>query len=245
LFIFSKPKKRLADLIPSGYVDIHSHLLPGIDDGSKSDENTLGLVNTLKDFGFEQFITTPHVLTGVWNNTSKGIKDTETSTKLYLKNQGVQNSFNAAAEYLMDDVFLNLLKNETLLTLKDNYVLVEMSYLNPPMQLYEIIYELQIAGYKPILAHPERYLFYHFMFDEYAKLKKAGCEFQVNLLSTTGYYGKPVLEVCKKLLDANMIDFAGSDTHHERHTNAFKNPVLLKNTDNLVKALNKNSLFKY
>lgn len=245
MFIFSKPKKRLATLIPDGYVDIHSHLLPGIDDGSKNKENTVSLINTLKSYGFDQFITTPHVLTGVWNNTRQGIIDTHAATKIHLQGQGIENSFNAAAEYLMDDVFLNLVKKEPLLTLKDNYVLVEMSYLNPPMQLYDILYELQLAGYKPILAHPERYLFYHFKFEEYKKLKKVGCLFQINLLSTTGYYGKPVFEVCKKLLDENMIDFAGSDTHHERHTEAFKNPVLLKNTDNLVKALNKNSLFKY
>lgn len=245
MFIFSKPKKRLADLIPDGYVDIHSHLLPSIDDGSKNEENTVSLINTLKGYGFDQFITTPHVLTGVWNNTRQGIKDNEAATKIHLEAHGIKNSFNAAAEYLMDDVFLKLVNNEPLLTLKDNYVLVEMSYLNPPMQLYDIIYELQLKGYQPILAHPERYLFYHFKFEEYKKLKKAGCLFQLNLLSTTGYYGKPVFEVCKKLLNENMIDFTGSDTHHERHTEAFKNPVLLKDTDNLLKALNKNTLFKY
>ena len=243
MFIFSKPKKRLADLIPDGYVDIHSHLLPGIDDGSKDEENSLALINSLKDYGFSQFITTPHVLTGVWNNTRQGITGKEASTKLFLESQGIAHPFKAAAEYLMDDTFLKLLKNEPLLTLKDNYVLVEMSYLNPPMQLYDILYELQLEGYQPVLAHPERYLFYHFNFDEYKKLKKVGCLFQINLLSVTGYYGKPVFDTCKKLLDSNMIDFSGSDTHHERHTEAYKNPVLLKNTEPLIKALQNNSFF--
>lgn len=245
MFIFSKPKIRLADLIPDGYVDIHSHLLPGIDDGSKDEQTTITLVNSLKEFGFSQFITTPHVLSGVWNNTREGITAKETATKKLLQDNNITNPFKAAAEYLMDDVFLKLLKAEPLLTIKDDYVLVEMSYLNPPMQLYDIVYELQIRGYKPILAHPERYLFYHFKFEEYHKLKKAGCLFQINLLSTTGYYGKPVFEICKKLLDENMIDFAGSDTHHERHVAAFENPVLLKKTEPLLKALNKNTLFSY
>ena len=244
MFIFSKPKKRLADLIPDGYVDIHSHLLPGIDDGSKDEQNSLDLINSLKDYGFSQFITTPHILPGVWNNTGNSIKEVEKSTALFLKGQNIENSFKAAAEYLMDDVFLKLLKTEPLLTLKDNYVLVEMSYLSAPMQLYEIIYELQMEGYKPILAHPERYLFYHFKFEEYEKLKRVGCLFQINLLSTTGYYGKPVFNICNKLLEANMVDFVGSDTHHERHTEAFKTPVLLKNTEPLIKALSNNSLFK-
>jgi len=243
LFIFSKPKKSLADLIPDGYVDIHSHLLPSIDDGSKDENNTISLINSLKDYGFSQFITTPHVLTGVWNNTRDGIIAKETTTKKLLEDNNIDNPFKAAAEYLMDDVFLKLINNEPLLTLKDNYVLVEMSYLNAPLQLYDILYELQLKGYKPVLAHPERYLFYHFKFEEYEKLKRVGCLFQINLLSVTGYYGKPVFEICKKLLDHDMIDFSGSDTHHDRHIQAFKNPVLLKNTDSLIKVLNKNSLF--
>lgn len=243
MFLFSKPKKRLADLIPNGYVDIHSHLMPGIDDGAKDDEITVKLVKSLKDYGFGQFITTPHVLAGVWNNTREGILAKELYTKELLEKSGVANPFKAAAEYLMDDVFLKRIKQEPLLTIKDNHVLVEMSYLNAPMQLYDIIYELQLQGYKPILAHPERYLFYHSNFDQYAKLKKAGCLFQINLLSVTGYYGKAVLEAGKKLLEQSMIDYAGSDTHHERHVEAFKNPVLIKDTFGLTEALNKNSLF--
>ena len=243
MFFFNKPKPRLADLIPDGYVDIHSHLLPGIDDGSKDENNTVTLIEGLKGYGFGQFITTPHVLTGVWNNTRQGITTKETTTKLYLEQQGHTMPFKAAAEYLMDDVFLNLLKTEPLLTLKDNYVLVEMSYLNPPIQLYDIVYQLQLEGYKPVLAHPERYLFYHFKTEEYTKLKKVGCLFQLNLLSVTGYYGKPVAEIAKKLLDDGMIDFTGSDTHHDRHVQAYKNPVLLKDTAPLITALNKNTFF--
>lgn len=243
MFIFNKPKKRLADLIPDGYVDIHSHLLPGIDDGSKDNKNTVTLINNLKGYGFSQFVTTPHVLPGVWNNTSNDIIKNLSTTKAMLTDEGIDNPFTAAAEYLMDEIFLKSLKTEPLLTIKDNYVLVEMSYLNAPIQLYDILYELQLEGYKPILAHPERYLFLHFKYEEYKKLKKMGCLFQINLLSTTGYYGKPVLEICRKLLEDNMVDFTGSDTHHERHTAAYKNPVLIKKTETLEKALKNNTLF--
>lgn len=243
MFFFKKPKTRLDSLIPDGYVDIHSHLLPGIDDGAKDENHSLTLINSLRDYGFAQFITTPHILTGVWNNTFDGIKAVEKNHKEYLKLQGNAYPFKAAAEYLMDEVFLSRVKDEKLLTLKDNYVLVEMSYLNAPMQLYEILYDLQLAGYQPILAHPERYLFYHFKQDEYKKLKKVGCKFQLNLLSVTGYYGNAVTDIAQKLLDEGMIDFVGSDAHHERHTDAFKNPVLLKDTAPLVKALNNNAFF--
>jgi protein-tyrosine phosphatase len=246
LFFKKKSKTALADLIPDGYVDIHSHLLPGIDDGSKDNDNSLALINALREYGFGQFITTPHVLTGVYNNTRNGILGVEAATKTFLKGQGIQHPFKAAAEYLMDDSFLNLIKSgERLLTLKDDYVLVEMSYLNPPMQLYDCIYELQLAGYKPVLAHPERYMFYHLKQEEYKKLKRVGCLFQLNLLSLTGYYGKPVFEIAQKLLEENMIDFTGSDTHHDRHTAAYKNEVLLKNTAPLIKALENNSLFSH
>lgn len=245
MLFFSKPKPTLADLIPDNYVDIHSHLLPGIDDGAKDNDDTLGLIKSLRSYGFVQFITTPHVLTGVWNNTREGIKETEATTLGVLQQNKVDIPFKAAAEYLMDDVFLRLLQNEPLLTLKDNYVLVEMSYLNPPLQLYDIIYELQLKDYKPILAHPERYLFYHGKMDDYKKLKKAGCLFQINLLSVTGYYGKGVLMAAKELLDAEMIDFSGSDVHHQRHAESFKSTVQLKKTDALVQAINNNSAFKY
>lgn len=243
MFIFSKPKKRLSDLIPDGYIDIHSHLLPGIDDGAKDEYDSLALIQSLKNYGFSQFITTPHILTGVWNNTKTGIQETEESTKQFLNSNGIKNNFKAAAEYLIDDTFLKLIKAEPLLTIKDNYVLVEMSYLNPPMQLYDILFELQLKGYKPILAHPERYLFYHQKTEEYNKLKKAGCLFQLNLLSVTGYYGKGVADACIKLLDSKMIDFVGSDVHHQRHVDAFQNKLVLKNHDNLVPVINNNSFF--
>jgi tyrosine-protein phosphatase YwqE len=244
LFIFNKPKAILADLIPEGYVDIHSHLLPGIDDGAKTNEDTVQLMQTLNSYGFSEFITTPHVLTGMYNNTRHGILKTEETTYKHLHLNSISRPLKAAAEYILDETFVELFKKEPLLTLKDNYVLVEMSYLNPPIQLYEILFELQLAGYKPVLAHPERYLFYHQNFEEYKKLKKAGCLFQINLLSVTGYYGKPVLDICKKLLDNNLIDYTGSDVHHERHAQSFKNKILLKKHDALLAALNNNSFFK-
>ena len=244
MLFFNKPKTRLTDLIPDGYIDIHSHLLPGIDDGAKDEKDSNLLINTLRDYGFSQFITTPHVLTGVWNNTTEGIKATEKQALHNQKENNISVPFKAAAEYLMDDTFVSLFKSEQLLTLKDNYVLVEMSYLNPPMQLFEILFELQLEGYKPILAHPERYIFYYNNIEAYKKLKKAGCLFQINLLSVTGYYGKQVLDISKMLLEEDMIDYVGSDVHHTRHAESLKNPILLKKFANLEKALNNNSHFK-
>lgn len=243
MLFFSKPKQSLADLIPDGYTDIHSHLLPGIDDGATDIADTASLIKSLEELGFKNFITTPHILKGVWNNTSEGIKENERETIARLPEYGITAPVKSAAEYLMDDTFLSLLKTDKLLTLKENYVLVEMSYLNPPMQLYDIIYELQLRDYKPVLAHPERYNFYSGKIDEFHKLKKSGCLFQLNLLSVTGYYGKAPLETAKKLLEAGMIDFTGSDVHHYRHVEAFKSKVLLKDTAALINAMTKNQFF--
>lgn len=244
MLFFNKKKHPLKEYIPEGYIDIHSHLMYGIDDGSKSLKETIFLINQLKELRFEQFITTPHVMKNVWENTKESIIAKKEQTIIELKNNGIDNPFNVAAEYLMDGNLIDLMKKEGLLTLKDFYVLVEMSYLNPPIQLFDIIFELQTSGYKPILAHPERYLFYHNNFEEYQKIKNAGCLFQLNLLSVTGYYGKNVAEISEKLLKKGMIDFVGSDVHHQNHITSFNNKVLLKDVEPLKKAIQNNQLFR-
>ncbi|RAR51124.1 tyrosine-protein phosphatase [Flavobacterium lacus] len=243
MIFFSKKKSFLKDLIPDNFIDIHSHLIPGIDDGAKTDEEALKLITELEKIGFKQFITTPHIIHGVWNNTHEIIKEGEKALNDFLIEKAPQNKIKAAAEYMMDSYFMERLQNEKLLTLKDAYILVEMSYLNPPIQLMEIVFEIQVAGYKPILAHPERYLFYHENFDAYYKLKKAGCLLQLNLLSVTGYYGESVAKTAQKLVTNNMIDFVGSDVHHLNHVQSFENRLVIKEEDALKEAIRNNQLF--
>ena len=246
MLFFKKNKPLLKDLIPNNYIDIHSHLLPGIDDGAATIADTVSLISQLKAIGVSEFITTPHIINSVWNNTKQSIELKYNETVTLLKNESEAMTINAvAAEYMLDSFFFDRIKSEEpLLTLKDNYVLVEMSYLNAPHQLYDMIFELQIAGYIPVLAHPERYLFYYNHFDEYYKLKKAGCLFQINLLSTVGYYGVGVTTLAQKLLNNEMYDFVGSDVHHENHVKAFSNKIVLKNYTNLVRPFENNAVFK-
>jgi protein-tyrosine phosphatase len=130
---------------------------------------------------------------------------------------------------MMDEKFTDLIEKEQLLTLKDNLVLVEMSYFSPPINLYEILFQLQLKGYKPILAHPERYNTYHNNFKEYYKLKRAGCLFQLNLLSLTEHYGKHIQKTTEKLLKENMYDFVGTDAHHHQHLETLQKIGTLKN----------------
>lgn len=244
MFFFSKNKSVLKDLIPDGHVDIHSHLLPGIDDGARTFEDSLRLTQALQGFGVSQFITTPHIIQHVWDNTHEQILSKKTTTVLELEKNNVNIPFNAAAEYLMDDQFVRLFESHDLLTLKDNYVLVEMSYINAPIQLYSILFDLQVAGYIPVLAHPERYLFYHNNFNEYVKLKRAGCLFQLNLLSVVGYYGPQIAKIAEQLLTKGMYSYVGSDVHHDNHIAAFEQKVKLKDVAPLKEAIANNQFFR-
>ena len=245
MFFFSKNKPVLKDLIPNGHIDIHSHLLPGIDDGARTFEDSLKLTQALQGFGISQLITTPHIIQHVWENTHEQILDRASSTIEELKKNQITIPFRAAAEYLMDDEFVRLFKSADLLTLKDNYVLVEMSYINAPIQLYSIIFDLQIAGYIPVLAHPERYLFYHNNFNEYLKLKKAGCLFQLNLLSVVGYYGEGIAKIAEQLLQKGMYTYVGTDVHHSKHIESFDLKVKLKDLVPLQEAIANNQFFKF
>ncbi len=242
---FIKSKPLLKDIIPDNHVDFHSHLLPGIDDGSKNIIETEFLVKSLSDFGIKKIITTPHVMNTIYPNNSDKINLSLKNTIEELSQKNINIPLKAAAEYFMDDVFLENLKSDKLLTLKDNLVLVEMSYMNPPINLYDIIFEIQIAGYKPVLAHPERYFYFHKSFNEYLKLKKSGCLFQLNLLSTVGYYGADVMKTGDLLLKKGLIDFVGSDVHHKNHITAFSEKLLIKEMVSLQKALLNNQFFSF
>lgn len=244
MFTLFKSKPVLKDLIPDNHVDIHSHLLYGIDDGAKTFEDTLMLTKTLQSFGFSQFITTPHVMQYVWNNSADQIKAKEVATIAELEKHQIKVPFHSAAEYMLDDHFSELFQSEKLLTLQQNYVLVEMSYINAPIQLYAFLFDLQVAGYIPVLAHPERYLFYHSNFDEYLKLKKAGCLFQLNLLSVVGYYGNEIAEIAEKLLQKGMYDYVGSDVHHKNHIAAFDQKVKLKDLVSIKEVIANNQFFR-
>jgi protein-tyrosine phosphatase len=243
MFSLFKNQTKLVDLIPENYIDIHSHILPGIDDGSENYDQTLFLIENMKEMGFKQCIPTPHTLPHTWDNTRESITICHAETLSKLPETLKKMIPRVGTEYMIEGSFLERMKNETLLTLKDNKVLIEMSYLNAPMDFKKIVFEIQMNGYTPILAHPERYSFYHQSMREYEKLKEIGCFFQLNLLSTVGYYGKNVASIADKLLKQNMIDFTGSDIHHKRHIEAFQNKVLISSTKQLVEAMKRNSIF--
>ena len=242
MFFFKKKEIPLTNFFSDNFIDIHSHLLPGIDDGAKDIDNSIELILKMYSYGIKNFITTPHVLGDVYPNSSETIKSKLEEVRKALLAEGYLDiKINAAAEYMLDEQFSKRLEKNDILTLKDNYILVEMSYFNAPMNLYDVLFEIQLKGYKPVLAHPERYNFYHNELDNYYKLKKAGCLFQLNLLSLTEQYGKNVQQISNKLLKQNLYDFVGTDTHHKNHLQLLKKIGTDKNLKKIQHLLNNNS----
>jgi len=202
--------------------DMHSHLLPGIDDGSPDPQTSIALINGMKDLGYQELITTPHILWDLYKNDKQTIESAWSRLEPAMQQQKLSIPFRFAGEYFLDDYFDQLLQSKTpLFCIQQNKVLVEFSFVNAPINAKEKLFQLQIEGYQPILAHPERYLYLHNK--AYDELKDAGCLFQVNLLSLTGYYGKPPLELAHYLIKKDYVDLLGTDLHHDRHLEALRN----------------------
>ncbi|GAB3826903.1 tyrosine-protein phosphatase [Pontibacter rugosus] len=216
-------------------VDMHSHILPGIDDGSESIEQSLGLVKAMKELGYRKLIMTPHVMSDFYKNTPEIIRE-----KLHLLRQAVAEAdiemeLDCAAEYYLDEGLIQKLDdNEELLTFGDRYLLFETSFLNEPLNLREAIFKMRSKGYKPVLAHPERYTYFYGKYEELAGLKELGVLLQPNLNSLTGYYSSSAREVAERLVEHGLVDFLGSDAHGLKHTNTLQKVV---STKHLIKAL--------
>jgi protein-tyrosine phosphatase len=197
--------------------DLHAHLLPGIDDGAKNDEETLNLIRGLQSLGYQRCIVTPHIYPGIYNNNQESIRRTTEHAEALLKQHEINFEIKAAAEYFFDERFFRLIEQHDLLTFGKSYVLFELPFTNHPPMVADIIFKLNLAGFQPVLAHPERYSFFHDRkMKEYEKLKNAGVMFQLNLMSLTGHYGDAPKHAARQLILQGMIDFAGTDLHREK-----------------------------
>ncbi|UBZ13610.1 histidinol phosphatase [Flagellimonas marinaquae] len=228
--IFQK-KIYLVDYL-SGLVDIHNHILPGIDDGAKTIGDSLELIKGFSDFGVTNFICTPHIMYNYYDNTPSTIK--KAHGQLYnelQKNDGLQVNLEYAAEHMIDDNFENILHGKQVMPLGKDYLLVEMSYLQPSFNFDLAVDQIAKHKYFPILAHPERYMYYHGKYGKYESLKSKGVWFQLNLLSLSPKsYGKAVHKTAEKLLNDGMIDFVGSDVHNIRQLMLLKEIKISKKT---------------
>jgi tyrosine-protein phosphatase YwqE len=199
-------------------VDMHSHLLPNLDDGLISMDDTIAFAKQLQDLGYKKLICTPHILPGVHDNSPELILPKLLEVKDAFTQNNIDIKIEAAAEYMVGPEFQESIeKGEQLLTFGDKHILIEMSYAFPSQNMAQVIFDLKIKGYKPILAHPERYNYYLGNYEIYEEFIGRGCLLQINLLSLTGFYGKPVQKAAEYLVKNNMISFIGTDMHHAGH----------------------------
>lgn len=217
--IFKKKNNNLITDLNWLGVDIHSHLLPGIDDGAKDLAESISYIKRLYALGFTKLICTPHIFTELYPNTPETILPVLENVKNALVAENIGIELAAAAEYMIDDTFVLDAQH---LCLPGKHLLIEMSYLNETPNIEQVIFDLQIKGYNIILAHPERYNFYHDTHGRYIRFKDMGCLFQLNLLSIVGYYGKKVEKAADYLLKSGMYDLAGTDLHHDKHLNVLE-----------------------
>lgn len=206
--------------------DMHSHILPGIDDGAQTIEDSLNLIEVMYHHGYRKMIATPHSSEDIYPNSNETIIRQRDAVRLAVQEKGIDMEIEAAAEYMIDERFVKMVESgDQVLTIHEQKVLVEMSYLLESPYLHNGLFALQTHGYQPILAHPERYNFYHNHLEKYDELKEKGCLFQLNLIAFSGYYGKNVKKTASYLFEKGMYDYCGSDIHHLRHTSAL-NSVL-------------------
>ena len=195
--------------------DMHSHLIPDIDDGATSLEDSINMIKALQELGYQKIITTPHVMSDFYKNTPETILGCLEIVRTELQKQNISVELEAAAEYYLDYEFEEKIKAGNLLTFSDNYILVETSFMQAPPNFKELIFQLQLAGYKVILAHPERYPF--MSIEDYKDLQSRSVFMQLNLLSLIGYYGVDVQNKANKMIEQGLISFVGTDCHHMGH----------------------------
>lgn len=215
--------------------DVHSHVLPGIDDGSPDVTTSIHLIKGMMDLGFQQFTATPHVMQDIWKNNDETISAASKLLESALNQNNIDCQVTAAAEYMVDENLEFLLQQKKgLKTIREKWVLIEISFLQPPLQLKNILFELQLQGYQPVLAHPERYLYYAGKIKELIELKDIGCKLQSNLLSFSGYYGKEVMRFAEQMVELNLVNLLGTDLHHERHLEGLKQLKFSKSLQKLM-----------
>jgi len=223
--------------------DMHSHLLPGIDDGSKSTDHSLGMMRKFQELGYKKLITTPHVMNGVYNNTTAVILEKLEELRFAAKAAGLTIELDASAEYYFDETLFERIKNEDLLPFCGNHILFECSFRNEPQQLEELVFLLRSSGYQPILAHFERYAYYHGSTEMAKKLRDRGVWIQLNLNSLAGHYGPEVKKQGMRLVKEKLVDVVGSDCHRIEHLHILEEHLSDPEFHQLMKLPLKNTIF--
>ena len=204
--------------------DVHSHFIPGIDDGAQTMDDSVALIKSFYDLGYKKVITTPHILADGYPNTPEIILSGLEKVRVALKNENIPIQIEAAAEYYIDFDFDRKIEQEKLLTFGKNYLLFEVSYINPPDNLERIIFKLLTSDYKPVLAHPERYPFWSGNFKRFEQLKEKGVLFQLNINSLTGYYSRQTKKTEHQRKRKQGFSQKKPRMHHRQRINSQTDP---------------------
>ncbi|MDB5143156.1 MAG: ywqE [Mucilaginibacter sp.] len=221
--LFKKKDTPVTTTYESIAVDMHSHVLPGIDDGAQNLEESIILIEKMIELGIKKIIATPHIMADYYRNTAETIGNALAILKDELEKQNIDIEIEAAAEHYFDETFEARVNNHKLMTMGDNYALFEFSFINQPPNFGEVIQRMKDLDYKPILAHPERYSYLDI--EQLRNIRDWGCSLQLNTISLTGYYGKDTRKMAESLVDNDLVDFISSDMHHLRHAQAFKDAL--------------------
>ena len=219
---FSKKKKEALDPLDFSILktDIHSHFIPGIDDGAPDMETSISLIKKMQQLGFSKVITSPHVMSDFYQNSSETILSGLDDVREELKVQNINIEIDAVAEYYIDFEFEQKIGKEKFLTFGDKYLLIELSFLEEPKNLFDIIFKLQLEGYRVVLAHPERYAYYSQ--EDYENFIARGVLLQINLLSLIGHYSPQIMRKTENLIENNQVSFVGTDCHNMNHAKLYE-----------------------
>ena len=205
---------------------MHSHLIPGVDDGVRTKEESFAIIDQLLVLGYQKIITTPHIMADYYGNTADSLTNAYEQFLPVLRANGYSFPFVCAAEYYLDErTYKAVMAKEKLLMFGDRHLLFETNAVSEPLQLKEFIFSLTSQGIKPIMAHPERYQY--MTLEKAEDLRQRGVLLQLNLLSLLGYYGPPMQKLAEKLIDRGWCDMLGTDCHNMDHI------VLLKKVQRL------------
>lgn len=211
---FSKPQKPIS--LPYS-TDIHCHVIPGVDDGSPDVQTSADLIEHMQKWGISRIFASPHVTKSTFENTPETLAEPLRQLRAELTSRGNDIEVNHHAEYRLDDFSLAQFEAGTFMSLPGNYIMIENPFVDEPWFIDQVIFDLQVKGFTPVLAHPERYSYYFKRRDRYKALHDAGAKFQVNVLSLAEAYGKEQRAMAGYLISNGLVDFLGTDLHNSRH----------------------------
>lgn len=205
--------------------DVHSHFIPGIDDGAQNLEQSIELLTAMHGLGYRKVVTTPHSMADGYKNTPEIIGGGLEKLRAEVKRVGLDIEVDAAAEYYLDHELEKKVAEKRVLTFGDRLLLFELPFIGEPAILLHVIFQMQTQGYRPVLAHPERYTFWYTDFNKYLQLKERGVLFQLNMVALSGAYGPQAKQVAERLIDGGHYELIGSDCHHMGHVEAIRNTL--------------------